>query len=107
MGWASVFLEITEQSRADAPDVKGIFIGLFFCPIYTYLIGLPRNNFGLWSVKPQMKNDTVMIASFRTERSRQTVDQGESDQGLHCLQFRLHLLDALLYDRATCTLFEF
>ena len=27
------------------------------------------------------------------------------DQGLHCLPFRLHCLDALLYDRAT--LFEF
>ena len=29
----------------------------------------------------------------------------QSDQGLHCLPFRLHLLDALLYSKAT--LFEF
>ena len=27
--------------------------------------------------------------------------QEQSDQGLHCLPFRLHLLDSLLYDRAT------
>ena len=32
-------------------------------------------------------------------------DQTASDQGLHCLQFRLHLLDALLY--AKTTLFKF
>ena len=25
----------------------------------------------------------------------------QSDQGLHCLQFRLHRLDSLLYGRAT------
>ena len=29
----------------------------------------------------------------------------QSDQGLHCLPFHLHLLDALLYGNAT--LFEF
>ena len=27
--------------------------------------------------------------------------QGQSDQGLHCLSFRLHHLDSLLYGRAT------
>ena len=27
--------------------------------------------------------------------------QEQSDQGLHCLPFRLHRLDSLLYDRAT------
>ena len=52
-----------------------------------------------------------MILSFRTDRSGQTVqtqirpllgehsDQ-QSDQGLHCLQFRLHLLGALLFGKA-------
>ena len=42
---------------------------------------------------------TVMFLSFRTGRFRQTVldpDQTQSDQGLHCLQFPLHVLDALL-----------
>ena len=29
----------------------------------------------------------------------------QSDQGLHCLQFCLHLLEALLYDKAS--LFKF
>ena len=38
---------------------------------------------------------TIMILSFRTDRSRQTVDpdqtapKEQSDQGLHCLPFRL------------------
>ena len=33
------------------------------------------------------------------------VQTEQSDQGLHCLQFRLHLLDSLLYGKAN--LFEF
>ena len=33
------------------------------------------------------------------------LQEEQSDQGLHCLQFPLHLLDALLYDKAT--LFKF
>ena len=51
---------------------------------------------------------TVMILSFRTDMSGQTVQtqirlllEEQSDQGLHCLQFRLHGLDSLLYGRAT------
>ena len=56
---------------------------------------------------------TVMILSFRTDRSGQTVqtqirlllekqsDQGQSDQGLHCLLFHSHFLDGLGF------LFEF
>ena len=30
-----------------------------------------------------------------------SVDPGQTDQGLHCLPFRAHLLDVLLYGRAT------
>ena len=43
----------------------------------------------------QIKNTTitVMILSFRTYRS------GQTDQGLHCLPFRLHLLVTLLYGK--------
>ena len=51
---------------------------------------------------------TVMILSFRTDRPGQTVQtqirlllEEQSDQGLHCLLFRLHCLDLLLYGRAT------
>ena len=51
---------------------------------------------------------TVMILSFRTDMSGQTVQtqirlllEEQSDQGLHCLPFRLHSLDSLLYGRAT------
>ena len=35
---------------------------------------------------------------------RQTAPRGESDQGLHCLQFPLHLLDALL-ETLSCSTF--
>ena len=51
---------------------------------------------------------TVMILSFRTDMPGQTVQtqirlllEEQSDQGLHCLPFRLHRLDFLLYGRAT------
>ena len=48
---------------------------------------------------------TVMSLSFRTDRPGQTVQtqirlllEEQSDQGLHCLPFRLHRLDLVLYD---------
>ena len=51
---------------------------------------------------------TVMILSFRTDMPEQTVQtqirlllEEQSDQGLHCLPFRLHRLDPLLYGKAT------
>ena len=51
---------------------------------------------------------TVMILSLWTNMPRQTVQteirlllEEQSDQGLHCLPFRLSLLDSLLYGRAT------
>ena len=51
---------------------------------------------------------TVMILGFWKDRSGQTVQtkirlllEEQSDQGLHCLPFRLHRLDSLLYGRAT------
>ena len=51
---------------------------------------------------------TVMILSFRTDMPGQTMQtqiglllEEQFDQGLHCLPFRLHRLDSLLYSRAT------
>ena len=50
---------------------------------------------------------TEMILSFRTDMPGQTVQiqirllLEQSNQGLHCLPFRLHRLDSLLYCRAT------
>ena len=42
---------------------------------------------------------TVTILSFRTNRSEQTVQtqllEEQSDQGLHCLVFHLHLFDEI------------
>ena len=61
---------------------------------------------GLWydMTRPY---STVMTISFQTDRPGQTVQtqirlllQEQSDQGLHCLQFPLHLLDALHYGKA-------
>ena len=56
----------------------------------------------------RQKNDsleiTVMILSFRTDMPGQTVQtlEEQSNQGLHCLPFRLHHLDSLHYgSRAT------
>ena len=47
---------------------------------------------------------TVIILSFRPDMPGQTVQtqirlllEEQSDQGLHCLPFRLHRLDSLLY----------
>ena len=49
-----------------------------------------------------------MFLSFWTDRSGQTVQtqirlllEEQSDQGLHCLPFSLHLLDALLQGKVT------
>ena len=45
----------------------------------------------------------IIFLSFRTDRYWQTVQTQirlQSDQGLHCLQFPLHLLDALLLGNA-------
>ena len=51
---------------------------------------------------------TVMILRFRTDMPGQIVQtqirlllEEQSDQGLHCLLFRLHRLDSLLYGSAT------
>ena len=56
---------------------------------------------------------TVMILSFRTDMPGQTVQtqirlllEEQSDQGLHCLPFRLHSLDSLPYGRATVQILE-
>ena len=50
----------------------------------------------------------MIFLSFRTDRSEQAVQtqirlllEEQSDQGLRCLPFRLHRLDALLYGKAT------
>ena len=53
---------------------------------------------------------------FRTDRSVQTVQtqirlllEEQSDQGLHCLQFPLHLLDARMHyskEKPSCSTFR-
>ena len=62
----------------------------------------------LYMTRTQKNKHTVMILSFRTDMSRQTVQtqiwlllEEQSDQGLHGLPFRLHRLDSFLYGRAT------
>ena len=55
------------------------------------------------NAKSAHRLNTVIFLSFRTDRSGQIVKtqirlllEEQSDQGLHCLQFPLHLLDELL-----------
>ena len=59
------------------------------------IIGAPGNRKGIQCT-------TVIIQSFRTNRSGQTVQtrirlllEKQSDQGLHCLLFHLHLFDEI------------
>ena len=67
--------------------------------------------YNMWTTKAPITLEylfelyTIIFLSFRTDRPGKTVqtqirlllkEQCESDQGLHCLQFPLHLLDALL-----------
>ena len=59
-----------------------------------------------------LQTTTVMILNFQTDKPGQTVQtqirqllEEQSDQGLHCLPFRLQILDTILYGRAT--LFKF
>ena len=61
------------------------------------LLNLQRNN------EFNCTLTTIIFLSFRTDRSGQTVQtqirlllEEQSDQGLHCLLFPMHLLDALL-----------
>ena len=61
-----------------------------------------------WMLKWNSIGATVMILSFRTDRPGQTVQtqirlllEEQSDQGLHCMPFRLHRLDSLLYGKST------
>ena len=56
-----------------------------------------------WLVMDSESGLTVIFLSFRIDRSGQTLQtqirqlvEEHSDQGLHCLHFPLHLLDALL-----------
>ena len=46
------------------------------------------------------RDTKVMILSFRTDRSANSADPDHTDQGQHCLQFRVHLLGALLFGKA-------
>ena len=61
----------------------------------------------------QLSSNTLMILSFWTDWSGQIVQtlirlllEAQSDQGLHCLQYCLHLLDALLYGKTSFSSFR-
>ena len=79
------------------PTVQGKFVGCIL-PSKSRVIAVAFGDIG----------HTVLFLSFRTDRSGQTVQtqirlllEEQSDQGLHCLPFRLHRLDSLLCGRAT------
>ena len=55
-----------------------------------------------WTATQASYRRTVMVLSFRTDRSGQTVQtqirlllEEQSDQGLHCLLFHLHVFDKI------------
>ena len=53
---------------------------------------------------PQMvpyRNDPKFSDRYDWANSADPDQTAQSDQGLHCLPFRLHRLDSLLYGRAT------
>ena len=56
----------------------------------------------LYPNEPKFSDRQVLANSADPD---QTLLLEQSDQGLHCLLFRLHRLDSLLYGRAT--LFKF
>ena len=71
----------------------------------------PKRCFSLLLYSINIKTCTIFL-SFWMDRSGQTVQtqirlllEKQSDQGLHCLQFPLHLLDSLLW--GTTILFNF
>ena len=58
-----------------------------------------------WDVQPQIKqnyrNDPKFSDRYAWANSADPDQTAPRDHGLHCLPFRLHRLDSLLYGRAT------
>ena len=61
----------------------------------------------------RLRKLTVIILNFRTDRSGQTVQtqirllqEEQSDQDLHYLQYCLHLLDTLLFGKTSFSSFR-
>ena len=98
-------LHVAQLARPMSDQV-GSFKKVVFC------ISVAQETLTLWVTGVLHVSRTVMILSFWTDRSGVTVQtqirlslEEKSNKGLHCLQFLLHLLDALLYGKAT--LFNF
>ena len=71
--------------------------------MYCFKMQVELNTILYTTTVSKMDNQHIVIfLSFWTDRSGQTVQtqirllEEQSDQGLQCLQFPLHLLDALL-----------
>ena len=87
-------------------SLQGAHVILLVLPCSISYFQATKNSFSFENVIIQ--TITVMILSFQTDRPRQTVQtqirlllEEQSNQGLHCLPFRLHRLDSLLCGRAT------
>ena len=81
--------KIQLASNSTAPTATKLLVPYYYCPINANV-----NNQG---------SDTVQILCIGTDRSQQTVQtkirlllKKQSDQGLRCLPFHQHLLDALM-----------
>ena len=82
------------------------------CSVQTGIITEKTNLSVLCYITDQIIVRTVMILSFRTDTPGQTVQtqirlllEEQSDQGLHCLLFHLHLFDEI--PESFASLFEF
>ena len=122
--WDLSYPLIAEQwLRSDPPRLTWAFAGrtsfCWFCHaaaqiwdmlhkvLGLHCVSVPYFEIQYWNTIMTYIVYTIMILSFQTDMPGQTVQtqirllEEQSDQGLHCLPFRLHRLDSLLYGRAT------
>ena len=92
-------LQVSEPKLLDV-EIRFVY---YFNLKYIHINSSHVYSYGLYALARSSslcKTGTVMILNFRTYRSRQTVQtqirlllEEQSDQGLHCLLFHLHLFD--------------
>ena len=94
-----IFMKLNLQARLSISELFPGHTSYFYSSLFIALLVFWLGMTGLI---------TVMILSFWTDMPEQTVQtqiklrlEEQSDQGLHCLPFRLHCLDSLLCGRTT------
>ena len=76
-------------------------------PLYRLWCGIAGGNEDMLVSFLLYRNDSKLTNSVDPDQTASVQMrlflEGQSDQGIHCLPFRLHLLDSLLYGKATET----